>query len=151
MESVRTGKGSTTLATGTQIYNINQQNTFAYEPGKPRRQPLSLNCAKRQYSRTISSSAAEAYVMEKARDFNRSFSFRDFLELRHDSFRKIVSRLKKKGKIIPLPQRTNPRFFILAERLPDYPTVTENTTVKPGFTPGFSLQSCQEYVNREEG
>jgi len=58
--------------------------------------------------------------MEKVRDLNRSFSYRDFLELEHNSFRKIVLRLKKKGKIIALPQRTNPRYYVLAERLKDY-------------------------------
>lgn len=117
-----------------QVNIIQQQNTFVYPVGKPRREPIRLNCSKPEFSGTISRAAFEAYVMEKARDLKRSFCFRDFAELNHNSFRKIILRLKKKGKIIPLPLRTNPRFYILAERLPDYPTASKNTRVKQLFT-----------------
>lgn len=125
-EQVITTKGQVTI--------IQQQNTFVYPVGKPRREPIRLNCSKPEFSGTISRAAFEAYLMEKARDLNRSFCFRDFAELKHNSFRKIILRLKRKGKIIPLPLRTNPRFYILAERIPDYPTVSENTRVKHLFT-----------------
>ena len=112
----------TSIITPEQI--INQQNQFNlyYQVQKPRREPIQMNCAKPGFQRTINSMAYEAYVMERARALNRSFSFRDFMELGHNSFRKIILRLKKKGKIVPLPQRTNPRFYVLAERLEDYPT-----------------------------
>lgn len=103
-----------------QVIIIQQQNSFVYSVEKPRREPIFMNWAKPKFARTISSIAAEAYVMEKARHLNRSFSYRDFLELEHNSFRKIVLRLKKKGKIIALPQRTNPRYYVLAERLKNY-------------------------------
>lgn len=103
-----------------QIIDIEQTNTFIYSVEKPRRVPIALDCAKPEFSRTVTSRAAEAYVMEKARELGRSFSYRDFLELGHVSFRKIVLRLKKQGKVVPLPQRTNPRFYVLAEQLQEY-------------------------------
>ena len=103
-----------------QIINIEQENTFVYSVEKPRRFPIALDCAKPEFAGTITRAAAEAYVMEKARELGRSFSYRDFLGLGHGSFRKIVLRLKKRGKVIPLPHRTNPRFYVLAENLQDY-------------------------------
>lgn len=139
LKGVEGSKEVSQVVSPTRIINLQQQNTFVYGVEKPRREPTRLNCAKTQYSRTISSSMAEAYVMEKARDLNRSFSFLDFRELKHDSFRKIVTRLKKRGKIIALPQRTNPRFYVLSERLADYPNVSENNTVKPLFSDGGVL------------
>ena len=96
-----------------QNVHITMNNQFLYQVQKPRREPYSLDCVKSEFRRTISSSMAEAYVLEKARDLNREFSFRDFLELKHDAFRRIVVRLKGKGKIIANPLRTNPRFYIL--------------------------------------
>lgn len=129
--------GSTlSLVTPTKVINIQQNNTFLYSVPKPRREPLALNCARPLLSRTITSRAWCAYVMEKARDLNRSFSYRDFFEIGHDLFRKCVLRLRKEGKIIALPQRTNPRFYVLSERLADYPNVSENIRVKQMFTAG---------------
>jgi len=122
------------IVTPHQVINLQQNNTFLYSVEKPRREPLVLNCAKKEYSRTITSAAWESYVTEKARDLNRSFCFRDFLEIGHESFRKIILRLRKKGKVIALPQRTNPRFYVLSEWFADYPTVHENTRIKPRFT-----------------
>lgn len=107
----------TQIPSGQQIINIQQQNTFLYQPGKPRRKPYNLSCVKPQFRRTFSSILFEAYVMEKARELTREFCFRDFLELKHDAFRRIVLRLKRKGKIIANPIRTVPRFYILTERL----------------------------------
>ena len=96
---------------------IEQHNVFTYQISKPRREPYSLECVKLEFRRTFSSLLFEAYVIEKARTISREFSFRDFLELKHDAFRRIVLRLKRKGKIIAHPQRTNPRFYILTERI----------------------------------
>ena len=104
-----------------EIIFIEQQNNFYYQVSKPRREPLKFNCAKKGFSRTISSLAAEAYVTEKARTLESSFSFRDFLELGHATFRKIVLRLKKKERIVALPKRTIPRYYILAENKANYP------------------------------
>ncbi len=113
-------KGNEAVAvvnSGKQVVNINQNNVFQYQVSKPRREPYDLGCAKREFQKTISSSLFEAYVLNKARELTREFSYRDFLELRHDAFRRIVLRLKRKGKIVANPQRTVPRFYFLAERL----------------------------------
>lgn len=108
----------TQIPSGQQIINIQQQNTFLYQVKKPRREPYNVSCFKPMFRRTLSSIMFEAYVMEKARELSRDFCFRDFLELKHDAFRRIVMRLKRKGKIIGHPLRTVPRFYILTERLP---------------------------------
>jgi len=100
-----------------QIVNIQMNNQFLYEVSKPRREPYTLTCVKSEFRRTFSSILFEAYVMEKAREITREFSYRDFLELKHDAFRRIILRLKRKGKIIANPLRTVPRFYILSERL----------------------------------
>lgn len=105
------------IVTGQQIIHIHQSNEFHYDVKKPRRVPYSLSCVKPQYQRTFSSVLFEAYVMEKARQISREFSYRDFLELKHDAFRRIVLRLKRKGKIVANPLRTVPRFYMLAERI----------------------------------
>lgn len=120
-------EGAAQVRTGQQVVNIQQNNVFQYQVQKPRREPYSLDCVKPEFRRTFSSILFEAYVLNKAREINREFSFRDFLELKHDAFRRIVLRLKRKGKIIANPQRTVPRFYLLAERLSEYDT-NERTT-----------------------
>jgi len=129
--------GATTtiqIATPTQIINLQQQNTFVYSVQKPRREPPELICPRKEYTRTLRSLAFQAYVMEKARDLQRSFSFCDFPELGHNFFRKCVLRLRERKKIVPLEPRSNPRFYILREWISAYPTMKENNRVKPGFT-----------------
>jgi len=110
-------EGSAEIPAGKQIINIQQNNVFEYQVSKPRREPYSLSCVKPEFRRTFSSVLFEAYVMEKAREITREFSYRDFLEMKHDAFRRIVLRLKRKGKIVANPLRTVPRFYILAERI----------------------------------
>jgi hypothetical protein len=110
------------IVTPDKIININMANQFLYQVVKPRRVPYSLDCVKPEFRRTFSSILFEAYVLQKARMILNEFCFRDFLELKHDSFRRIIVRLKRKGKIIPHPIRTNPRFYILAERIKNYDT-----------------------------
>jgi len=122
------------IATPTQVINLQQQNTFVYSVQKPRRESLELICSQKGYAHTLRSLVFQAYVMEKARDLQQSFSFRDFPELGHNLFRKCILELKKRGKILPLQPRTNPRFHILREWIPDYPTMEENNRVKPRFT-----------------
>lgn len=122
------------IATPTQVINLQQQNTFVYSVQKPRREPPELICSRKKYSSTLTSLAFQAYVTEKARDLQRSFSFRDFLELGHNFFRKCILRLKNRGKILPLEPRSNPRFYILREWKSRYPTMKENNRVKPRFT-----------------
>ena len=110
-------QGAAQVRTGSQIVNLQQNNVFQYQVQKPRREPFSLDCVKREYQRTLSSIIFEAYVLYKAQQLPREFSYLDFLELKHDAFRKIVLRLRRKGKIIASPQRTCPQFYFLAEKL----------------------------------
>jgi hypothetical protein len=102
---------------GKQVINIQQNNIFQYQVQKPRREPYSLDCVKPEFQRTFSGVLFEAYVLNKAREIMREFSYRDFLELKHDAFRRIVLRLRQKGKVIANPQKTRPQFYFLTERL----------------------------------
>lgn len=120
IDAVEAIQSATTVVAPPYLINLQQQITHCYQVPKPRREPIELNCAKPAFQRTIRSSAYEAYVLEKARDLNREFSYRDYLELTHASFRRIVLNLKKKGKIVANPIRTNPRYYILTERLAEY-------------------------------
>lgn len=113
-------EGGAQVRTGQQVINIQQNNVFQYQVQRPRREPYSLDCVKSEYRRTFSSLLFEAYVLERAREISREFCYRDFLELKHDAFRRIVCRLRRKGKVIGNPRRTIPRFYILSERLNDY-------------------------------
>lgn len=122
------------IAAPIQVINLQQQNTFVYRVHKPRREPLELICSQKVSSRAITSRLFQAYIMEEARDLQHSFCFRDFPELEHSLFRKCILKLKNREKILPLQPRTNPRFYILREWLPFYPTMKENNGVKPRFT-----------------
>jgi hypothetical protein len=97
--------------------NTQQNNVFQYQVSKPRREPFSLDCVRPEFRRTFSSVLFEAYVLDKAREKSREFSYQDFLELKHGAFRRIVLRLRRKGKIVANPQRTVPRFYFLTERI----------------------------------
>lgn len=134
LKAVESVSSTTQIVTSLQVINLQQQNTFVYSVQKPRRDPHQLFCSRESYNRTIRSLAFQAYVVEKARDLNRSFMFRTFSELGHDLFRKCILDLKRRGKVLPLEPRTNPRFYILSEWRERYPTMLENITIKPGFT-----------------
>jgi hypothetical protein len=110
-------EGAAQVRNGKQVVNIQQNNVFQYQVSRPRREPYDLSCVRKEYQKTISSVLFEAYVLDKARDLVREFSYRDFLELKHDAFRRIIMRLRRKGKIVANPQRTLPRFYFLAERV----------------------------------
>ena len=120
-------EGVAQVRNGKQVVNIQQNNVFQYLVSKPRREPYDLNCVRKELQRTISSVLFEAYVLNKARELTREFSYRDFLEIKHDAFRRIILRLRRKGKIVANPQRTVPRFYFLAERVSEY-THREGTT-----------------------
>jgi hypothetical protein len=113
-------EGAAQVRNGRQIVTIQQNNIFQYQVSKPRREPYDVSCVKREYQKTISSVFFEAYVLNKARDLTREFSYRDFLEIKHDAFRRIILRLRRKGKIVANPQRTLPRFYFLSERVNEY-------------------------------
>ncbi|MDH5734462.1 MAG: hypothetical protein OEY88_11885, partial [Candidatus Bathyarchaeota archaeon] len=102
LKAIQGREEATRLSTATQVINVQMQNTFVYSVQKPRRESPELICSRKKYSRTITSIAFQAYVMEKARDLQRSFSFRDFPELGHNLFRKCVLKLKERKKIVPL-------------------------------------------------
>jgi hypothetical protein len=112
-------EGAAEVRSGKQVINIQQTNVFQYQVGKPRREPYDLSCVKKEYQRTFSSILLEAYILHKASDLKREFSYQDFLELKHDAFRRIILRLRRKGKIVANPQRTVPRFYYLTDRLAD--------------------------------
>lgn len=120
MKDVEGSSAPNILKAPGQTIHIHQRSTFITSVARPRREPFSLSCVKEEYQRTFSSILFEAYVLNKAREINREFSYRDFLELKHDAFRRIALRLRRKGKIIANPERTVPRFYILTERLKDY-------------------------------
>ena len=112
-------EGAALVQTGKQVVNIQQNNVFQYQVQKPRREPFSLECVREEYQRTLSVVLFEAYVLNKARDMTREFSYLDFLELKHDAFRKIILRLKHRGRIFANPHKTHPQFYCLAERVPE--------------------------------
>jgi hypothetical protein len=110
-------KQTTQIRSTEQVVNIQMNNQFLYQVQKPHREPYDLSCVKPEFRRTFSSILFEAYVLDKARAINREFCFRDFLELKHDSFRRIVLRLRRKSQVMAIPARTSPRFYALVERL----------------------------------
>ena len=94
-------EGTAQVRNERQVVNIQQNNVFQYQVSKPRREPYSLSCVRKEVQKTISSALFEAYVLNKARDLTREFSYRDFLELKHDAFRTQLLRnsRKKNGNI----------------------------------------------------
>jgi hypothetical protein len=113
------GKEGAARVTGQQQnVQIQMQNQFLYQVQQPKREPFSLNCVKPEFRRTFSSILFESYVLDKARrKLKGEFSFRDFLELDHHSFRRIIVRLKKKGLVLAVPKRTLPMFYVLTENV----------------------------------
>jgi hypothetical protein len=110
-------KKATQLKATGQVINIQQNNVFQYQVQKPRREPYSLTCVKAEFVRTISGVVFDGYVENKARRLGGEFTCKDFLELKYDSFRRIVIRLKRKGIIIAHPLRSIPQVYILTEKL----------------------------------
>jgi len=98
------------------VVNLKQQNTFVYSEVKPRRKPNIESYIKNIFVTGLSRAMAEAYVLQKAQQLylegQETFCFKDFGELKHVKFRKIVQRLKKKQEITPKEPRTCPRFYI---------------------------------------
>lgn len=103
-----------------QVINLQMNNTFTYQVARPRRIPYESSCIRKNFRKTFSSIVFEAYVLNKAREINREFSFRDFLELEPRAFHRIVRRLIRKGKVGRMPERTIPRFYFLTGLLPDF-------------------------------
>jgi hypothetical protein len=134
LKALKEGNSSCQLETKSQMIFLCQANTFNYNVQKPRRERFQRDCSKNLPKCTLCSKAFQAYIIDKVRDLNRSFSFKDFLEINHDLFRKLILELRNRHKILPLTPRTNPEFYILAEWKPRYPSMNGNNTVKPKFT-----------------
>ncbi len=113
-------EGAAIVQTGKQVVNIQQNNVFQYQVQKPRREPSGLDYVKSEFRRTFSSVLFDAYVLHKAKNIGREFSYRDFLELEQPAFHRIVRRLKRKGELMANPLRTNPRFYFLSEKVSEY-------------------------------
>lgn len=124
-EGIKQANGSAQINTAKQVINVQMTNHFNYVVQKPRREPYDLSCVKPEFRKTFSSLLYEAYVLEKARELKRPFCFRDFLELKHDAFRRIVLRLIRKGKIVKFPARCCPQFYMLAEWIQENQGTTE--------------------------
>ena len=131
LEALKKGQSSCQINADSQIIFLNQTNTFNYNVQKPRRERFQKDCSKNLQKCTICSMAFRAYILEKARDLDRAFSFMDFTEINHDLFRKMILELKKRQKILALEPRTNPQFYILPEWKDRYPTMSKNNRVKP--------------------
>ena len=101
--------------------NLTQHNTINYQVQRPRQEPFTLTCVKSEFRRTFASILFEYYVLFKATKLGREFSYLDFLELKHDPFRRIIMRLKRKGEILTSPIRTVPQYYYLAASLQDRP------------------------------
>lgn len=134
LKALKDGESSCQITTNSQIVFLYQANSFNYNVQKPRRERFQMDCSKNLPKCTLCSRAFQAYIVEKARGLDRSFSFMDFPEINHDLFRKLILELRNRQKIIALKPRTNPQFYILPEWKNRYPTMTENNTVKPKFT-----------------
>lgn len=118
----------------TQIIFVSQMNQFNYNVGKPRRERFLMDCSRNYPKCTLCSRAFQSYIIEIARELGRSFCFRDFTEINHDLFRKLILELKKSHRILPMIPRSNPETYILPEWKPRYPSMNENNRVKPNDT-----------------
>jgi len=117
-----------TLNAFPMIVQLKQQNTFVYSAITPRRQPKPNSYFKNYFVTFGSRGMAEAYVLQKARDLHkqgqRSFCFRDFHEIKPNSFKQIVFRLRNKGELTTMKPRTRPQFYTLMH--PPSPDEFEN-------------------------
>ena len=68
-------EGAAQVRNGGQVVNIQQNNVFQYQVSKPRREPYDLSCVKKEFQKTISGVLFEAYVLNKARELTREFSY----------------------------------------------------------------------------
>lgn len=131
IEAHKTGIGYLEIGNSANMIFVWQTNEFNYNVGKPRRERFQMDCSKNLPKCTLCSRAFQAYIVESARELDRSFSFRDFLEINHDQFRKLILVLKKRQKILPMFPRANPETYILTEWKERYPSMSKNNTVKP--------------------
>ena len=132
------------LSPPKQIVFLSQSNTFNYNVQRPRREPIQSNCSKNYHKCTLCSKAFCAYIIINALEMNRAFCFRDFPEINHGLFRKLILFLKGEGRILPMKPRSLPEFYILSEWKNRYSNMSENNRVKPKFTQG------PDNINKED-
>ena len=102
------------------IIALEQQNTFVYSVEKFRRTPKPELFLKDTFrTGTIRTRMALSYVLEKARymyrNGQRTFCFRDFAEIKHGHFRKLVAKLIKSNELLAVDPRSCPRFYMLLQ------------------------------------
>jgi hypothetical protein len=134
LDSQRDADSALMLNSIKQIVYLNQTNTFNYNVDRPRRERQQQDCSKNYGKCTLCSRAFSAYVLVTARDLNREFCFRDFSEINHDFFRKLILGLRRGNKVLAMKPRALPQFYILPEWKDRYPTMAENNRVKPMST-----------------
>ena len=107
------------IKTGLNIINLQQQNNFISQVARLRRSPDPgvLNSSNRGIPGTTYRLAFEDHVLPRALRLSRSFCFRDFPNLTHNHFKKIILRLKKKEYIVAQNPRTCPRLYIVTPQL----------------------------------
>jgi len=66
-----------------------------------------------------------------AREINIEFCFRDFPEINHGVFRKLILKLREEGRVLAMKPRSLPEFYILPEWVDRYPSMSGNNIVKP--------------------
>lgn len=120
-------KGATEIKDPQQVINLQMNNQFTYAVTRPRREPYDLSMIREPFRRTFASVVYEYYILGRARELKREFSFHDFLEIEQPAFHRIVRRLIRKGKLAKNPLRSIPQFYFLTERLPEYAPRGEQT------------------------
>jgi hypothetical protein len=133
LESQKEMEKSHGLYSAQQIIFLQQKNYFNYNVQRPRRERKS-NCSKSYRKCTLCSKAFCAYILIAAKELDREFCFRDFTELEHGYFRKLIHQLREDGSVLAMKPRSLPEFYILAEWKDRYPTMSENNRVKPELT-----------------
>ncbi|MFX0202722.1 MAG: hypothetical protein ACFFCW_41995 [Candidatus Hodarchaeota archaeon] len=110
------------------IIQLKQQNTFVYSTVKPRREPKPNSYFRNSFATFSSRASTEAYILQKVQELwkkgQKSFCFKDFPEIKYESFKQLIFRLRKAEKVIPKEPRTNPRFYALMD--PPSPDEFEN-------------------------
>lgn len=129
-EGIETAKGERPelINAFPMLVQLKQQNTFVWSVDKPRRTPTDHSLdrfANLSKKRAITiGEYVDSYILDKARFMwmqgQRTFCFKDFIEIQHRKFRNAMSKLKRKKEIVPCTPRTNPRFYFLTDPTLDW-------------------------------
>ena len=111
-----------------QTINLTQHNSFGYTVStKMRRIPYDNRVFFSSMRKTMMSVVLDAYILYKAEHVlpKPEFTYRDFMEIEHGAFRRIIRRLIQKGSVLRSPLRTYPQCYSLRLNI-----VLPNTTKK---------------------